>query len=314
MSNFSDLNTVRKKLEEALGDNAPTYFAKMKQWFQMKCTREEFNFESRKLMSNEQIHLHNEFLLSLFKKCQLLSSQSNTSWKGQSYDSGSSSCKKSKGKKKFRSDRGGFEPADYVDLPPERLTPPPQPYEDIKYCDQEVFLPDTSLIFGRLMLAAWERGLEGAEENAAEFLVAAVQHLLKNVLTAVLTRKNGYKIREGRYIHGMGTTVPNPWIRNTIKAMNCNKINRFDVEEDDDLDDFEEPLKKPTLDDVEQKAAYEIACGPDNSKTPITAYHILQTLQVYPHIIPSDGVYSAYVERVISKLRHPTRDEIDAGT
>jgi transcriptional adapter 1 len=75
-----------------------------------------------------------------------------------------------------------LQPADIADyiVPPNAL-PPHAHEEPLRYSAQEFFLPDMSLIFGRMMLSAWEVGLDGAEERAAELLVIAVQVLLKSL-------------------------------------------------------------------------------------------------------------------------------------
>lgn len=104
------------------------------------------------------------------------------------------------------------DPVNYLpqlESPPQHLQDEPQ-----RYCVQELFLPDHSLILGRLMLTSWEMGMEGAEDNAAELLVQAVQHFLKNILTAVIAQRNGFKIRENKMIYSLGCPVPNPWLRN----------------------------------------------------------------------------------------------------
>ena len=65
------------------------------------------------------------------------------------------------------------DPVNYLpqlESPPQHLQDEPQ-----RYCVQELFLPDHSLILGRLMLTSWEMGMEGAEDSAAEILVHAVQ-------------------------------------------------------------------------------------------------------------------------------------------
>lgn len=41
------------------------------------------------------------------------------------------------------------------------------------------------------MLAAWELGLEGADDEAADIIVVAVQNFLKNVLSAVMAQRKG---------------------------------------------------------------------------------------------------------------------------
>lgn len=67
--------------------------------------------------------------------------------------------------------------ADYIQTP--NALPPHAHEEPLRYSAQELFLPDVSLIFGRMMLSAWEIGLDGAEESAAELLVVAVQVWIK---------------------------------------------------------------------------------------------------------------------------------------
>lgn len=67
--------------------------------------------------------------------------------------------------------------ADYIQTP--NALPPHAHEEPLRYSSQELFLPDMSLIFGRMMLCAWEMGLDGAEESAAELLVVAVQVWIK---------------------------------------------------------------------------------------------------------------------------------------
>lgn len=48
----------------------------------------------------------------------------------------------------------------------------------LKSIFQEIFLPDHALVVGRFMLAAWELGLEGADDEAADIIVVAVQVIL----------------------------------------------------------------------------------------------------------------------------------------
>ena len=40
-----ELNQVRKRLTEALGENAALYFQHLRNWFTKKCTKEEFDFQ-----------------------------------------------------------------------------------------------------------------------------------------------------------------------------------------------------------------------------------------------------------------------------
>jgi transcriptional adapter 1 len=73
-----------------------------------------------------------------------------------------------------------LQPADIADyISPPNALPPHAHEEPLCYSAQEYFLPDLSLIFGRMMLSAWEVGLDGAEEPAAQLLVVAVQVIIK---------------------------------------------------------------------------------------------------------------------------------------
>jgi transcriptional adapter 1 len=74
-----------------------------------------------------------------------------------------------------------LQPADIADyIVPPNTVPAHAHEEPLRYSAQEFFLPDMSLIYGRMMLSAWEVGLDGAEEPAAELLVIAVQVLIKS--------------------------------------------------------------------------------------------------------------------------------------
>ena len=81
---------------------------------------------------------------------------------------------------------------------------------------QELVLPDRTFVLARLMLAAWENNMDGADENTAHIIIAAMQVFLKNLLTAILTRRKGYAVRDGSFIYRIGEQVPSSWTRNTL--------------------------------------------------------------------------------------------------
>ncbi|KAJ9596834.1 hypothetical protein L9F63_012090, partial [Diploptera punctata] len=296
------------------GENSKQYFHLMKLWFQLKSTKEEFDAESRKLMTPEQIHLHNEFLLCLFAKCQSLATfpSSSTKLSHSSVIRDNKLNRRTKVKRRNRSDKGNFEPADVSEyITP--LHPPPSHARDepLRYSAHELFLPDTSLIFGRLLLCAWEQGMEGAEESAAEIIIIAVQQFLKNILMTVLSRRKGYKLRENRFMYNLGTAVPNPWLRNTANIVDDSMNNYYD----ENVEDFRASLaKRLSLEEIEQRAAYQIACSNTVPTThyPVTPFQLLEALQVNRNMIPSHTVYSLNTERIITSLNHPTTEEIEA--
>lgn len=107
------------------------------------------------------------------------------------------------------------------------------------------------------MLAAWELGLEGADDDAADIIVVAVQNFLKNVISTVISQRKGYKTRNRHFMYDIGGDMPNMWLRNTSKLYDPQYEGRVNV--DDGIDALG-PRCPPTIDEVEQSAAYEIAC------------------------------------------------------
>lgn len=170
MSNSEDrLLTAKTRLCLALGDTSmKTYLSNLKLWFRKIWTKEQFDFECRKLLSNEHRHLHNEFFLAILNKITFPVQPDQ-------------STKTSSGKKRKRrtgSERSVFEPIDLFDYLPEandELKPPSTPLHQPRFAADELFLPDTSLILGRLLVVAWENGLTNADEDICEMLVSAVQ-------------------------------------------------------------------------------------------------------------------------------------------
>ncbi|KAG6448064.1 hypothetical protein O3G_MSEX005307 [Manduca sexta] len=248
------LNIARRKLNDVLGEKSTKYFNHMKQWFRMKLTKEEFDAEARKLLNNEQVHHHNEFLLALLNKVEGLAeaSISIAQEKASSHNRNSRRHKRSS----RTSEKSNFEPVDLLEyLPPN--SPPGAGSDGVKYAAQEIFLPDHALVVGRFMLAAWELGLEGADDEAADIMVVAVQNFLKNVISAVISQRKGYKMRGKHFMYDIGRDVPNMWLRNTAKLYDPQFEGRVEV---DDGADALGPRCPPTIDEMEQSAAFEIAC------------------------------------------------------
>ena len=80
---------------------------------------------------------------------------------------------------------------------------------------QELVLPDRTFVLARLMLAAWENNMDGAEESTAHIIIAATQIFLKNIITAIITRRKGFSVRDRTFIYNIGEPVPSSWKRNT---------------------------------------------------------------------------------------------------
>jgi transcriptional adapter 1 len=238
-----ELNSARRKLQSALGDNQKTYFAHLRAWFRKRATKEEFDIEARKLLSADNSHLHNEFLLAILNKCQTLASFTLvtsptikaaagggalpssvvppssvvvspssvflpgglTGLSGRHQQQSSTQdldgrLKVGSLKRRTKSNRPvfdqRFQPASPEGIPDCDDSEPYDPDErSLMFAFKEPTLPDANLIGGRLLIAAWDEGLDGSinDPAAIQLMKAAVDQLLRKIIMSTLMDKSGYK-------------------------------------------------------------------------------------------------------------------------
>lgn len=345
------INATRKRLEEALGpEKKAKYFYYMKQWFRMRMTKEEFDTSARDLLALNSVHLHNDFLLAIFAKCQLFFTSSSTSSSSSStvsrtdshhrhddqrvdassgvgvWDHSASSNlhstppsdrKKLKAKKKNKLSRptfdGNFEPVSVHSAASTATLHEPQAIMDAGagYMSRSMCLLDTGPLKGRLLLAAWDHGITQVADNVATMLQEATQQCLKNILIAVISRRRGYRLREGCFVHSLGTTPPNPWLRNTASLSDWTSESLgLPVSEGGDAG--ERPVW-PTVDLAEQNAAHLASCAPqvEHPLPPISCRDLFETLQVHKSAVPCHSAYILGMERISSRLWHPSWGEVE---
>ncbi|GLV41763.1 transcriptional Adaptor 1-2 [Carabus blaptoides fortunei] len=104
---------------------------------------------------------------------------------------------------------------------------------NIKYCSQEMCLPSEELVKGRICVTAIDHSLDGAEEAVTNIIVVAAQTFLKNIITAMLSRTAGYKIRENNFQHAIGVPVASPWLRNTTNIIDVTQETNVTVNDDE---------------------------------------------------------------------------------
>lgn len=62
-----------------------------------------------------------------------------------------------------------------------------------------------------------EVGLSSVDEAAVDVVVTGVQMLLKNILTAVITKKKHFKVTaDTKYNYDIGAPLKDPFLRNTV--------------------------------------------------------------------------------------------------
>jgi transcriptional adapter 1 len=316
MTTLKELNVARKTLVASLGDNARVYFEKMKLWFQMKTTKEEFDNDARNIMKEDQVHLHNEFLLCLFNKVRGLvlttpsriNKVNNTQKSSQTLKE-----KRLRLKRKYKTDKSNFEPADvYAEILSEASSPiGDEPIGANRSSAQELVLPDRTFVLARLMLAAWENNMDGAEDNTAHIIIAATYIFLKNIVTAMLTKRKGYYVRDESFIYNIGETVPSSWKRNTSSIVEETKfLNPTIVNHAGQM-----PSSKLCIEDVEQATAFALACS-TQTLIPIPSYiHIVDlqnTLKIYKNLVNNHTVYATNKERLFIFNTHSTIEDLEA--
>ena len=178
-----ELSSTRRALFEVLGDNQQQYLDYIKNWFRKRCTKEEFDSAARKLLTPESVHLHNQFLLAVLNKCQTLvnispcpplakletQSPNIPELLSPSKFDVPDRLKKGKIKRKSKPNRASlehrFQPVSVPQCAPEVTLPASLAPEEssLQLCAREQLLPDIGLVHGRLLVAAWEEGLEGVE-------------------------------------------------------------------------------------------------------------------------------------------------------
>lgn len=173
-------------------------------------------------------------------------------------------------------------------MDPVSLLPIPSPSlldnksQHVRYCSRDHTLPDNGLVHGRMLLAAWDAGLErGCEDKAITLILAATEQFLKRLIVAVVTNRKGYRLREGKVIHSVGQPTLNPWLHSSW-AVHDRTSNSYAT----DICPSSRPPHVPSIPVLTQKAerdsAFYLACSTEQEKPskPISVLDVFQTLQV----------------------------------
>ncbi|XP_017389557.1 transcriptional adapter 1 isoform X3 [Cebus imitator] len=187
----------------------------------------------------------------------------------------------------------------------------PQDDDDLKLCSHTMMLPTRGQLEGRMIVTAYEHGLDNVTEEAVSAVVYAVENHLKDILTSVVSRRKAYRLRDGHFKYAFGSNVtPQPYLKNSVVAYN-NLIESPPA--------FtapcagQNPASHPPPDDAEQQAALLLACSGDTlpaSLPPVNMYDLFEALQVHREVIPTHTVYALNIERIITKLWHPNHEEL----
>lgn len=272
------MDEARKNLELYLSDEVKKqYFALLKEslYFNQSKTQEEFDREARKLLVTEdQKYSHNLFILAIMSK---------------SSNSRPKSFKTLIEKMVTPANRVVFEMPDYSDyVQPSSLMGSLSTDFENRSAASELFIPDNGFMSCRIALACWENDLDKANDNVADFMVHVCQVFIKNIITAMISRKKGYKIRDGKLQYGFNQPIPDPFLRNYSNLID--ETQQCKVAIDDDL---LKPKCKVSLEKVEQQTAFAYACAKrrkyDNT---LTVRLLYDTLKNNPKLLGMHSIQS----------------------
>lgn len=300
-----DLGEARQQLLDVLGDLASKYWTTMTLWYKQKISKDEFDLQVKQLLGDDNIRIHNQFLFALLSKCQEMSLSSGLSNKTPSRLSGTQTASKSTEttRKHTRPIKVNFEQRfhpyntleDVQSVGKVDLTDD----SEISLCSYEMTLPDVQAMNGRLFLAAWDAGLESVEDkgaNSAKLVISAVNHHIKNILTACCARKGAFRLRDRHYQYGFGCSYIKPNIWNSLDSYSSHSLINH----------------QGKVEQLEASAAVTVASSDTQlTSTSISMYELREVLQVHCRIIPSHTVYAANMERILSQLWHPSHDELE---
>ena len=231
---MQDLIEARKNLDLSLGETlSKQYILLLRQWFSLKnpITKLKFDLSVRKLgLSQEQLRCHNKYVLALLANCLKVKTNRVTA------------------------ERYCFELADYRPSSPSMVPPD---FEN-RNASIELFLPDNSFICARIAIHCWQNQLEGADDSVSDYIAHACQMFVKNIIAAMISRIDGYKIRNKKFPHAFGVPVPNSFLRNASKIIDYTQDLSVELAEEEDM--FV-PTYRPCLEAVQQQIAFSYACA-----------------------------------------------------
>lgn len=269
--------------------------------------------EARRLLAQENVHFHNDFLLAILTRCQIIVSAPEgvpLQW------SGGPAAKPGKPKvKKKSSSRQKFDHR----FQPQNPLSAAQPFspreaggeeEELRLSAHTLLLPTRGQLEARMMVTAFELGLDNITEDAVSTMVYAIEQHLKDVLTAVITRRKAYRLRDGHFPYAFGNDVtPQPYLKNSLAAYHsvtqCPPPSAS-------LPAGPPPQVLP--DEAEQQAVHLLACSADSLPAPlppVSMFDLLEALQVHHGVMPSHTMYALNIERILSQLWHPSHEELE---
>lgn len=258
-------------------DERTQYYQLLRRQFlfsEQKISRIDFDSAIQQLLkTNDKVKAHITFQLAIATKIH------TPDIKNQAHGTGS---------------RGSFEMADYTEYV-SPISPLGPPTFENKYAAAELFLPDNGFISSRVAIHAWKNRMDGASDDVAKYLVQACQMFVKNIITAMVTRKEGYKLKD-RFQHGIGTPVPDPFLRNTHNVVDHTQEPCLDLVEGEES--FR-PKTRVSLENAEHQTTYALSCAKRKRSDGCLSMQLLyDTLREDPSIVAINSIHNIILLKI----------------
>merc|ERR1712193_400503 len=156
-----------------------------------------------------------------------------------------------------------------------------------------------------MVVTAWEVGLDNVSDDAVRLLMQAIENAIKDVISAMLRRRNTYTLREGSFRHGPLSTY-------TQAVAGDAGLSWAEDDASEDILDAIDLANCASTDEPERLPA-SMDAYPQPTKGPLSLWDMLEALQTQKSCLPSHQVYAVIMERLICKLHHPTNEELSAN-
>lgn len=324
---MDELCLAKQNLFDCLGSNFKCYLSLLRSWFRNHLSKEEFDFEARKLFTNSNVSKHNAFLLALFSRCQDLSSLDNQQDRKPKLDENDKSTKNRSLKKPRPNYKITYEKR-FLPIDPALYSPIPTKKSRLHEAERrevlpkvvfslsEGSLPDHFMANLRMLVIVWETGLDNLSNDAVLLLNLALRDFIKNILMYVLTFKSAFRSYDkGQVRYAVGAPMVNPYLKNSHSLCKYPQ----DIHSSYVTDSGEHmPAVLPTNETAEHDAIFQIACSklPNDYESPrerglITLWQVFHALRLNKSALPSHSVYTINMEKIITRLSHNTSKEYD---
>lgn len=312
MSIEEDIVKAKENLQKALGKQYNNYMASMKKWFSGKTTKQEFDQEAREIVTDNYVHLHNEFLLCIITKCDTFSSTVTEASTKPIYQPIPNIKTHLRPKKRFKASDSTapngstkslsyhlrFVPVDSIKHAPAIVTPSLETahFADkdftLEFCSRERSLPYFKMIHGRLLLGAIDYNLQHIDIKAVFLLAEATVWMLKNIITNLSARSNfKHKLRcESAYENFKSKNLSDEKILKThIKRMKMFEKNsgdeRFEI--DPNLFKNKEDENESEIETDENEDMMDIDSANEREKIMNLGNHLNNPLIIPQNKLPS---------------------------